>query len=335
MSKVCLSSNDSKLIDMIREQTGETNPDTLKKHAQAVAEVNGCKDTNAPLQPFTPIIIPDNDDVSSLNNGETQAQTKLKLMPTDQRAVLYDTLGELEPEEVINLLAILDFLEKNQSILSDLNTYNGGGIAAVTSRSNKFHQAIKELDQLLMQGAKASPNQKPLLRTQIKSAYAKMNQQFATEIKLLTQKNGYVNRYHPLIKQRQGWKIANKLAKRGRSMPLLNHADTPKLMRIMSSAKWVGRGVLVLDLVSRGYTIYNSSNPQRAFLRESMGLGLSTGFAWGVYALSSSALLLLGPWGLVLLLIVAGAAAVAGDYAGKGLFDTLETNVYRPLMVVQ
>jgi hypothetical protein len=106
-------------------------------------------------------------------------------------------------------------------------------------------------------------------------------------------------------------------------------------MRIVSSAKWAGRGILALDLISRGYTVYTSNNWKRELLREPMGFGMSADFAWGAYALSSTALLLLGPWGLVLLLIVAGIGAVAGGYVGKGIFDTLERSVYQPLMIAQ
>ncbi|MBN4080664.1 hypothetical protein JYT31_03265, partial [Beggiatoa alba] len=195
------------------------------------------------------------------------------------------------------------------------------------------------LDNLLIQGAKkeqANPANKMKYRAEARTAYAKLNQQFGQELKLLVRgKGGYSNSMHPLINTRQGWKIANRRARKGRSMPLLNHPDMRKLTRVMGSAKWLGRGVLVVDLVSRGHNVLTSQNRTLEFFREATGYAFSAGSALAVYGFGASMSLILGPWGLVLIIIAAGVGAVIGDTIGKGIFDLVDSSIrgMTPLLV--
>ena len=252
----------------------------------------------------------------------------------DGRRMLYDTLGVFDPVDIGIFPAIADFAEENKSALSDFNSFTGGGVTAVTNRTGKFHKALRELDVLAMQAAQAPASQRAALRSQFNAAHTQLNKQFAQELRMLVGSRGYINRYSPFLHKRSAYRQAQKLNARGRSLPLMGQPEMRKLMTVMESAKWAGRGILVIDLASRSHTVANSENKSRAVAREATGFGVSTLTAGLTYSAGVYVGLALGPWGLVALVVAAGAAAVAGDYFGKSAFDGIENRIRqrRPLV---
>ena len=336
MPTLCITDRCTTLCDLAKDQARVTDPKQLENLTLSLGQLNHCGTTGDHFMPHQLLIVP-NSDSTPTNPHELRmlknAQREASYYSAEGRRMLYDTLGVFEPQDLNIFPAIADFAEENKSQLSDFNSFTGGGVAAVTSHAGNFKDALKKLDTLATQAARAPAAQRLTFRNQFNAAHADLNRRFAQELHMLVNNRGYINRYSPFLHQRSAYRQAQKLNAKSRTLPLMNQPEMAKLMRVMESAKWAGRGILVIDIASRSHTVANSDNKARETVREVVGLGFSTGLALATYSVGASVAIAIGPFGVIALIVASGAAAVLGDYGGKEIFDYLESGVSkrRPL----
>jgi hypothetical protein len=104
---------------------------------------------------------------------------------------------------------------------------------------------------------------------------------------------------------------------RSRRMPLTSLNSVKNMTRFATAGKITGRGLIFLDLGLRGHSVYNTYNSGGNWQREAFAQTI--GFAASFYAGSIAFTFLLGPFGLIVALLVVGVVAVAADNVGRRL----------------
>ena len=119
MPTLSITGLNSSILDVIQEQTGLTQKQSLDEYAGIVAQLNNCRNPNDRLASYSTLVLPDRIETNSQMSPST-----LVLVPTNASQTLYNTLEEIDPNDIKTLLAFATFAGKNKM------AFSGGGISA-------------------------------------------------------------------------------------------------------------------------------------------------------------------------------------------------------------
>lgn len=287
-------------------------PDSSDDFANALLRVNShAANMNARTASHRPILIPGSAQAPSISLNE------LMCCPPEQQATL-SQLSQYTGGAAVTGLANLLWDTRIPDAISDLNTFGGNGMGAALANSNAVLSAINEYDLANkhyedLKNHRASPAMIGAAQHRAESAFRKMNQVF--KIKSVNYLNTNTFNTRPAINAagRQVWE----------SIPVRDALDVQKLANFAKGARIVGPGFILLDGYLRTNKVYHlkkSNDPswkKQAFVQ-------SAAFIVGLIAGGLiSAVLVATPLGLVIGLVIGGAAAVAADHVMAGFIEQI------------
>lgn len=211
-----------------------------------------------------------------------------------------------------------------RNIAPDLNTFGGGGLGAATARANGFLMALKEYDDALAEyhgykNHRAAPNTMSTAKLKVTNAFKNMQVKFNNET---TQ---FLNRYPAKMESYTIARPGRPVIMANRTIPITTSSGASSLAKFAKYGKGLGYGMIALD----GYFRYQSVDQMRSnggnWEREAwaQGIGLLGGLGIGAYSFA----FLLGPFGIVLGILMAGTLAVLSDKlivsGTRGIYDNV------------
>ncbi|MCC5809111.1 MAG: hypothetical protein JJU06_01960 [Ectothiorhodospiraceae bacterium] len=264
-------------------------------------------------------------DIQSCRNLSDRVSLASTLMDMDDRDKLHTALTELGPGVMDMLMSIEQLSRRHATTFNDVNTYAIGATAIATRRLGDFGTALARYEQKLKATA---PGSNPG-RAQLQSASAEfrnLQHNFALELKALANSNRYAGWMYPPY---SSWAGGLEAAARNPQAPLADLGEVRRLKRILKATRNVGRGLLVVDLASRGNSVMRSDNPLKQSGEEASSFGTSAAFVWGAYRVTMFGmrfLLVSTPYGWLVIigsLAIGALAAYAGDWAGRAGYRRL------------
>lgn len=275
-----------------------------------------------PIRPYELIVFPpriEKEDSSIILPPNVQrCANQIKCLPQSDKEVIaqLDTADDFALAEAITEWAKgYGFLD----LSGDTNTGAGTAIGMAAQRATPFVDKINQLDAALVD-YRALANRvgpaKQAAKLKVLKLHEQLNQQFGKEIKEILLKNTKAPSRSPLLNADRALNIARS----GRRPP--NLASAAKIQSISTFSKYskpIGKGLVALDLGIRGWKIYDAKQQKRDWYRELavQSGGLLGASLTGAAVASIAAAVVLGPFGLILLLFVGAAFAIGMDYLGQ------------------
>ena len=244
----------------------------------------------------------------------------LKMLPTGKtlREITNMTLYFGED----NTLAIAEISER-------LKSYNINAIGASTSvygqRLKGFGEVVKQYQDALMDYRAAMQNNnrssaRVLARQRAVTAFQKMQMGFKHEMSAVTSGIKAGRRGLPLTNVNRGINIARS-SRNVATLNISSRVQASQLARFGSQAKFLGNGLILIDVGSRVGNIHTSykagENWERELFIESSSFGLSA--IVGTYAVNAGVTILLAASPVGWVVLIAGGLAVAGAAAGASM----------------
>ncbi len=308
MSGIYLCQNGDSLSDLCN---ATKNQDTANK----IQRLNPKLSTSTPLHNGQAIILP------SQNELGTQASRQFMLQSSPSSIRNLSKMTETMPGPHVAALAEVSQHLGLREIAPDLNTFGGAGLSAATARSSDFLTALKKYDDALAEyfaykSHRAAPGTVSRLKLVADNAFKEL------QIKFNNETTRFLNRYPPKMETIVQPRPGRPNFTIHREVPLTSASGAQSLAKFARYGKALGYGMVALD----GYFRYQTVNDIRMrggnWQREAwaQGAGFITGVGLGI----ASFAILLGPLGIVVGILVAGAAAVMID---KGIVS-LTRNIY-------
>ncbi|WP_111643178.1 hypothetical protein [Marinimicrobium alkaliphilum] len=277
-----------------------------------------------------------------------------------QSRLVTDTFNNLSPASRRNLAScvadygddtrlLAEFYDRHLAdvTLADVGQASVGtasvGNAVFTGRVQSFHgalgryqSALVELNQYTRVGRVAA-SRRAELRRAVVSAYEDLNRHYAQEMRrIVPDTSRSRNRGNALSNAERGITLSER--NRGRGIHIADMHEGRKVSRFADSLRYVGRGVIAVDIGVRGQKVRSAYHNDEQWLRELMAQGGGfggagvTGFATGRAAFLLGRIALAStPVGWVVLVgstIAVGAIAAyqmdkAGQDAGHFVWDSL------------
>ncbi len=316
------------LIQFIGQDLHTPKPMTSQQRIDYVMAFNEDLGKGATVPQNNLILLnPDIRKHKSLNDEYQVLRKEFRSLPDST----FNGIAELGGDQtVIMLQAITDFLNDQNwySHAGDLNGFSGAAVGAVTDRTSKFVDTLRNIERLLEQYGKAPSLEKARVKAQVRQAYESLNQRFGNILGKYFARAKANYAHHPVFSPRRAMKLANQ----GRYMTLTGTARGMQIMSGMKALNYVGKGMIALDLGFRARNIYRADNHLRQTVIEAAGLGGSfvVGYIGGGVAIG----LALGPVGWLIAIVLIGATAVVADYTGRWIagsgYDFVDTQ-FHPL----
>ncbi len=317
MDYACFGSAGDKLIDIVKREYGEQDDTSFEATMRRIEKLNPQVPSKSTIPPNVPVYIPD-PNVSSTQPILPEGAGLMPLLtqlPCDARNVL----AELDNEEQADLVAaLMEFLDTYDlwSLSGDLNTYGGAGVGNTVNRVSGIYRAIADIDSALVELKNTPRPQRAAAVQKVRRLYKHLHENFGFELKQILARNAAkIKKGHPLMSSQRGINLAG--GRRTKHLPLTNTNSVKNLSRFATAGRIAGKGIIMLDLGLRGRTIYNQWESGGAWQRELFGQ--TVGFGASFISAGIAFSLMLGPFGVVLAIILAGVVAVGADYLGKGL----------------
>lgn len=278
------------------------------------------------------IVTPDGARVSEQEERECQRLSNdlerfgKRLGPENYKTLMSLT-NSLGPEALDVLRGVGSWAEQNTEKLSLAQSVVGGAASATSSRLDDFNKALAKYEDALNSYVlnKNSPAAKrSKLRENARRAFKELNGRFTSELDTMAKSQRYQSWVHNPYRSFAGGVESSFRSDGGliSSLP-----ETLKLKHALTATRVVGKGVIAIDLVGRGYRVMNSSDWQYTLGRETVSF-ISSLTTAGIFIQGTVFVFALvgGPGGLVLLVSTAaigGLAAYGGDAFGRLLFDSV------------
>ncbi|ARU55600.1 hypothetical protein OLMES_1525 [Oleiphilus messinensis] len=207
-------------------------------------------------------------------------------------------------------VALAYVIEQVNAHLSDMNTFGGAGMGAAATKASDFMQALNRYDRAVHQfenlrNHRAAPSTMQRAQTAINEAYIALQTKFNGELNKVLENYVSKTKTVPLSagvpKSRTAF----------RSMPLKSAPIVKSLATFGRYAKILGPAAIAADGYFRYDTVMDVYNSGGNWHRElyAQSAGFTTGIGLGVLGLT----FLLGPFGWILGILLAGTLAVVVD----------------------
>jgi hypothetical protein len=214
------------------------------------------------------------------------------------------------------VMGIADLLQQTKVLdhIGDAGTFLGGASAGGITASNhvlksidKYAEVVAEYDAYKKSGGVSNTLRRIGRRRQ--QAFREMNHIFNQKGVNFLNNHAFKTRQVPDTRGR----IMSE------SIPINNHAEVQALRRFAQKARYVGKGLIVLDAGLRVNSVYHHHQAGKDWKREAVVQG--AGFGMGLYAASTLITLIsvATPLGLVIVIAVAGATALGVDLVSKNV----------------
>ncbi len=275
------------------------------------------------IRPYEIITFPGNLQEKSEYTLSAQARStaiQLKNLDINSKKVL----AEIDTNEQWNAItAVSEFLAESQiaKASTDMNTFGGSGIGAALTKQSAFADELAKFDKVLHEYRQAykSKNAIQAAKTKVLKAFEQLQMKFGAEIKKHVLKDYKGRKPHPISNAQR----AMHLARDSRNFrPIQSTPQVSRITKLASMGKAVGNGMIILDFGLRANSVVNSYNRGDDWCRElskqSWGLLFSIGAGL-------AASLAFGPFGLLIVIVAVGVAAVIGDkvgqWTGENIYD--------------
>jgi hypothetical protein len=276
------------------------NPVDIDTYTQVLAAANhGVANPSNNEPPHIPFILPESATSSSFHIPACTPQEHNTLKSLSQ------SMGGA------GVMALADLLweTKLPSYIGDANTFAGGVGAATTTTSShmlhtiaKYETLLKEYEDLRNHRATAATlNRKS---PALKAAFNEMNTLFNRKGQSILHKHAVKTK---MVVNQTGRVVSE-------SIPISSQADVQKLASLAKIGRIAGPGLIVLDGYIRANGVYHAYNANDPTWKR-QAVVQSAGFTAGVIAAGAIGFLIaLSPLGLVVGLVVGGAAALGVDF---------------------
>ncbi len=308
-----------RIVDPLKVQSALQS--TLSLSVNSNLYINGL---HAPIRPYEVIVFPSDfeqkEESPIILPSQFQSITKLKSMPQSEKQVIAELNTEADwqtAEAIAEWAKEYGFL----GLSGDANTGSGTAIGMAAQKATPFVDKLNQLDNALVE-YRAVANKvgaaRQAAKAKVLSLHKQLNQLFGKEIKAILLRKSNVPERSPLINPDR----AIHMARSGRRPPNLTRAaGVQSIGTFAKYAKPVGKGLVALDLGFRGWKIYDAHQRNQDWYRE---LAVQSGGLLGASLVAGAAsfvagLIVLGPFGLVILLLVGAAVAITADYIFQDL----------------
>lgn len=280
--------------------------------AQRIATVNHCQNMDDLRSRSQPIIIPGREDPRCLSAPHLTLQEHRHL------GAMAASIGGAR------VMGIADLLQQTKVLdhIGNAGTFLGGASAGSITASNHVLKAIDKYAKVVAEydaykKNSGVPNTLRRIGQRRQQAFREMNH-------VLNQKGvNFLNKH--AFKTRQVPDSRGRIV--SESIPINNHAEVQALKRFAQKARYVGKGLIVLDAGLRVNSVYQHHQAGKDWKREAVVQG--AGFGMGLLAASAliTIISVATPLGLVMVIAAAGATALGIDIltkAGAGkIYDGL------------
>lgn len=277
---------------------------------------------HAPIRPYVTIVFPDNIEKQEspliLPSNIQRCANQIKCMPQQDKEVI----AQLNTENDIAMAGAISEWAAGYGLLGatgDTITGLSTPLGMAANKATPFIAKIKELDKALVEYRNLSKTvgaSRHAAKTKVLNLHKQLNQLFGKEIRGILLKNSSKPGRSILTNSTRMINVARS----GRTAPVLSTAaGIQKVGAFAKYSKHIGRGAVVLDLGVRGLSIYEKQQRGGDWYRE---LAVQSG---GLFAASATAYIasgialsfMLGPFGLIILLVVGAAVAIGADHYGQ------------------
>ncbi|ARU59014.1 hypothetical protein OLMES_5027 [Oleiphilus messinensis] len=262
--------------------------------------------------------------ISQRANNQAQAGDMIILPQKNQQPSIHAArlATELSPDAKLTLsqvsrsiggdmtMALAVVIDKIRKYKADMNTFGGAALGTAASRADDFLKALNIYDKAIsefeqLRNHRAAPQTLKRARANIDEAYKLLQFKFKRELEQVLKTYTSSTKSTSLI----------PISQRGRtvfySVPVNSAPTSQSLARLGKFGKVLGPGFIALDAYFRYETVMNEYRSGGNWQRElfAQGMGFTSGVILGMMSLS----LLLGPFGLVLGIFIAGSLAIVVD----------------------
>ncbi|WP_344799980.1 LysM domain-containing protein [Litoribacillus peritrichatus] len=285
LESVCNSSNNQNLTSDLKSLNPHLSPSSNLRSGQAIILPGKTNEVGSASQRFL------------LQSSPSSIQNLSKITET---MTGHQALALAEVSERLGL----------RDIAPDLNTFGGGGLGAATARASSFLMALKKYDDALAEyhgfkNHRAAPNTLSMAKLKVANAFKEM------QIKFNNETLNFFNKYPAKMESYTIARPGRPVIMANRTIPITTSSGATSLAKFARYGKGLGYGMVALD----GYFRYQAVDQMRLnggnWQREAwaQGVGMLAGLGIGAYSFA----FLLGPFGIVLGIILAGAVAVISD----------------------
>lgn len=321
------------LNTFIDNHYGPISDEARPRLRETIESSNRAKVVDGTIRLPAIIVTPDDPEVpeterracESMARGEA-CRFEARMKPRDV-AALGSVMEDFGPAGVSALNAIGAFAQRHKDDFFAVNALISGGNYGVNRRVGAFADALRayetELNSYILN--RHSPAAKQMQhRAAAVRAFQNLQGRFATELQTLARSPRYQTwMYNPYERFAGG--IESSLRTNGSPIDAL--PETRMLQGVLKGTRYLGRGVVAIDIFGRGAKIAASDDKFYTAAREVTGFGASVfGASLSYGGVMLAAGLLSTPVGWTVILSAVGAAAIGGvigDHLGKGVFDVL------------
>ncbi|BED91499.1 hypothetical protein PspMM1_39670 [Pseudoalteromonas sp. MM1] len=272
---------------------------------------------------------------SQLSDNPTSEQKNIlrqfSLLPAQSKRNIAGMLRDFGSE---TLLAISDFQAQVIPFLeSNTHAIIGSGATSIEARSSKFAALAGKYEASLKDIRAAHKSGMPkyhmvALEQKALAIFKELQVKYQAELKRFMNTNRASRRGTVWSNPDRGVHIA-KSARHSSKLDISSTAELNKIKRLENNARWLGYGMIAVDAVVRGISVYsdykNGSDWHRSISAEMASFGVST--LAGIYTATTtttalSTILMLTPYGWVVavgigLLVGFGASLYVNEKAKK------------------
>lgn len=317
MADLVIVNQQTTLVDLLKQYEGELDEAQLREIVNTVRDANAHLFDDSILPIGVPILLPGAEPQMCMNPSIKSHLAQVAAAPLDQRQLLDEALGIVGGEQLAALAQMLaDY--GLYGAAGDTNTFGAASLGHAVSQASGFHNAVLKVDDALAAYAAAPTGRRHAAKQAVETAYRKLHADFRSELNHYVARQGRARtvRRHPLMNSTRGMNMARSGS---RTLPLGTHPNLRPVQLLMQHGRVIGRGMIALDIGFRARNIWRvrrgGGNWHRTIAGEFGGLALSLAMGYAVG-------LLLGPFGLIIILLAVGATAVAFDHIGRSIGHT-------------
>ncbi len=318
MSDIYITGGGETLQEIIKAHYGPLSNTDFKYWQNLVIEANLMLNDSSVLKPSQLLFLPNSQDNLICTQERAQIQDTWNELGHIGKKTLFEGLRRNHPgfwEELNELLIEYEIL----STTGYVNTFAAGATGGVTARASQLAFTLTKVETVLQEYANSNSSSRAMLKPKVRAAYHAMNNAFSNDLKATSAKLKASGRLGPLKSPRQGMQRATILAQKGSKSTVLGKTgEALRIIKLAKYGKFLGNGMIVLDLGIRVHNVTNSDNKLRTGVSEGTGFAASFGAGAIVYSKClAPAAAFTGPWSLAICLLPAGGAALLADEVGK------------------